>query len=124
MNKTNVYLWFLSVAILASNIFMLMYFAYNTNRTTSVYCFLFFVVSVSFYLIMTKISTHPKSGYTCVQAMFFYIICKKNGITTLKDCNNRFNEVQKIAKKYDFSKNLDKQDLFDLFKNGKNIYKE
>ncbi len=122
MNKRNVILWIISVAMLASNIFALRYFVLHTTQEMALYYFIYLLVSIAFYVIVAKISTHPK-GYTCVQALFFYIVCKKNGIATDKDYLKRVDKVEKIAKKYDFSKNLDKQDLFDLFKNGKNIYK-
>ncbi|MBR3767707.1 MAG: hypothetical protein IKL10_05650 [Clostridia bacterium] len=123
MNKRNVILWILSVAMLASNIFLIRYYVFHSSVKLSVYLLIYLIVGGAFYTIVTKISTHPK-GYTCVQALFFYIVCKKNGITTEKAYSKHVGKVEEIAKKYEFSKNLNRSDLFDLYKNGRNIYKK
>lgn len=63
-------------------------------------------------------------GYTTIQALFFYLKCKKSGFSSSKNFHTKTDELRTIAKNYDFAKNFSDEELLQLFNTGKKIYKE
>ena len=123
LNKKFFFLWFLSVGLFVIPMISMCYFVQISTIPRSISILAITAAIVAFYLYCNKKNMLPE-GYTTIQALFFYLKCKKNGIPSSKNFHTKTDAIRKIAKKYDFAKNFSDEELLQLFNTGKKIYKE
>lgn len=70
-------------------------------------------VATAFYVISAKATTHEK-GYTAMQAVLFYLQCRKEGLGKPEACRKKTVHFKKIAANFEFAKNLELDDLFEM----------
>ena len=77
-------------------------------------------VSTVMYIISVKHITYPK-GYTAIQAISFYKACKKEELGKPEQCKKRTVKFKEIASRYEYSKDMKLDDLFELYQIGYDI---
>lgn len=116
----NIKLWYLSfVPLVVATILFVICFLFE-YLILYVFLLLIFALFVVVFQYTTKKIT-LKDGFTLVQAKNFYKACKKAKITFDGSLNGNEAKVFKLAKKYDYSKDLTKEQVLTLFEIGKKL---
>ena len=74
-----------------------------------------------FYFVITKRITHPKYGYTAIQAINFYKKSCEAGFNNATTCRNKRGEFEEFSKGFSFTEGLDFNQLLEIFATGKKL---
>ena len=80
-----------------------------------VICALLFFYFVYLYVRADK-AIHHKDGYTLIQAMYFYLVCLKDGVKNPKEDQGR--SVCEIAPRFNYAKELKPRQILEIYKIG------
>ena len=72
-------------------------------------------IATALYISTAKAITHDK-GYTAIQAITFYLACRKEGFGKIEMCKKKTVRFKEIASTFDFAKNLELEDLYEMHK--------
>lgn len=92
-------------------------FLYETEIWLYVVCGALLLLWVMWYVIATKKITH-KDGYTLIQAMSFFLLCKKNDIHTIPNKAERNAAMLQLAKQTDYAVSLKLAKIRELYQIG------
>lgn len=123
MKKEHFYIWFASVAILIIDLLAYCEFIMGRKTVTKMIIDLIMLgVGVALQFYARKKLTY-KEGYTAIQALWFYMKCKKAGITTQKDIFNNMEKITEFAKSSGIKVQGKPEQYHALLKNGSSCYK-
>ena len=117
MKRKDIILWYASVGCFGIVLVPFVNFMFHLNVSNLRTLFLCVLVSTVFYIFATKRITHPK-GYTAIQAMSFYKICKKEEIAKPEQCRKRTVKFKEIASKLEYTDKLELDELFEMYQLG------
>ena len=117
MNKKGLTIWVISLIVLFLSLIPFFYFMFNLWAKNLYITIAAVATGAILHVIARKMLTH-KNGYTVFQARQFYNQCLDCGLTSLKECKLNADKAVEIAQNYDFSKNLQKKDIFEMYTIG------
>ena len=117
MNQKGLAIWIASLIVMITAVIPFIYFMFNPRSTTLYITIAAVATGAILHVIARKMLTH-KNGYTVFQARQFYNQCLDCGLTSLKECKLNADKAVEIAQNYDFSKNLQKKDIFEMYTIG------
>ena len=121
MNKRNLRLWYLSVASFGVCVFPFVVFMFTAKLQHMLIALACIAAATVFYLIMTRLTTDKKLGFTALHALELYKRCEKEGLTTTGECRNNAEKLNAIGKAYEHTAKFGYKQLLDVFAAGKKI---
>ena len=124
MKKAYIIMWYISLVLFGVSLFPFIQFMF----IPAVKYFILFVSSVAvpatLYAISNRKITHPKYGYTAMQAKKFYILCKSEGLETVTLCRKNHDKLMELGSRNEYSENVEYKDLLEMFTIGCNLVEE
>lgn len=114
-------MWYLSIFLFIITLVPFIFFMEHPSVSNLRYLLLMIAVSTAMYVVSVKHITHPK-GYTAVQAISFYKACKKEELNKPEQCKKRTVKFKEIASRYEYSKDMELDDLLEFYQMGYNIF--
>lgn len=114
----NVKLWFASFILLAIDI-VIFVICFLLEHLLWLYlvCIVILAVFATLYIRITAAITH-KDGYTLIQAMHFYRVCRKAGIDAKYPSIEENDQLCRIAVQFDYSSRLTPKKVLCLYQTG------
>lgn len=106
-------MWCASIPLFAVALAFFILFMFNLRTPNMLRALISIAVATAVYIRATKATTHEK-GYTAIQAVLFYLQCRKEGLGKLEMCKKKTVHFKKIAASFEFTKNLELDDLFEM----------
>lgn len=119
--KQDVKMWYLSLCGFGISVIPFVLFMFRTNFKYLLFAIATIAAATVFYLIVTKRITHPKYGYTAIQAINFYKKCNEAGFKNITICRNKRKEFEEFSKSFSFTEGLDFNQILELFSTGKKL---
>ena len=112
-------MWFISVILFVVDLIMFFLFLLNIIRILLLISLVLLTVASVLYTYSNR-KLKLDGGYTAVQALFFFAVCRTEKTEDDKKTMPQTELLRKTADRYDFSKHLSDEEIAGLYREGKN----
>ena len=106
-------MWCASIPLFAIATVMFIVFMFEITVSHMIQALVSIAIATCFYFVLTKKTTHKK-GYTAIQAVIFYLACRKEGLGKIEMCKKKTVRFREIAETFSFAENLELDDLYEM----------
>ena len=124
MKKAYIIMWYISLVLFGWALIPFVQFVFIPAVKYFVLLLSSVAVPAVLYAISNRKITHPKYGYTAMQAKKFYNLCKSEGLETVTLCRKNYDKFMELGSRNEYSEKVEYKDLLEMFTIGYNLTEE